>query len=104
MILANKSSTKIIYLMVWGLHDGVTVQKLNGEYVFYSYLDYLLKIYSGTLYMADKLDLMIAPAGWAWRRIRDEYPAIELFSADNAHPSYPSWVLAAPAGVMSGKL
>ncbi len=87
-ILANNSSTKIIYLMVWGLRDGVTVLELNGEYVFYSYLDYMLKIYHGALYIADRLDLLIAPAGWAWRQTRNERPALELFSSDKAHPSY----------------
>ena len=88
VIFDNCSNTKIIYLMVWGLRNGVNIQELNGEFVYYSYLDYINKIYNGTLYIADETDLIISPVGWAWKEVRNQYPEIELFSSDNAHPGY----------------
>jgi len=88
IIYKNCISTKIIYLMVWGLRNGVTIQELSGETVYYSYLDYLNKIYNGTLYIANEMDIIISPVGWAWKEIRNQYPEIELFSSDNAHPGY----------------
>ena len=87
-ILNNNSSTKIIYLMVWGLRNGRTLTELNGEIVTYSYTEYMQKIYDGTLYVANETDLIISPAGWTWKEVRDNHPEIELFSSDNAHPSY----------------
>ena len=88
IIAENNESTKIIYQMIWGLRNGVNVQELNGEFVYYSYWDYIVKIYNGTIYIADNKNLIISPVGWAWRQCRMENPEIELFSSDNAHPSY----------------
>ena len=78
IINSNYSNTKMIYLMVWGLRNGVNIQELNGEMVYYSYLDYINKIYDGTLYIADEMKMVISPVGWAWKNVRQEYPNIEL--------------------------
>ena len=91
VIKTNCASTKIIYEMIWGLKDGVTV---SGE-GYYSYLDYINKIYNGTLYIADEMDLIIAPVGWAWKSVINQNPNIELFSGDKAHPSLKGSYLAA---------
>lgn len=87
-ILSNNSSSEIIYKMVWGLRNGVTVEELNGEIVYYSYEEYMDKIYDGTLYVANQVGLAISPVGWTWKKVRQEHPDIELFGSDNAHPSY----------------
>ncbi len=87
-ILDNNPYTEIIYQMVWGLRDGVRIQELNGQWVTYSYEEYMDKIYTGTLYLANELDLGISPVGWTWKEIRTVHPEIELFSSDKAHPSY----------------
>ncbi len=87
----NCSSSKIIYEMIWGLRNGVYIQ---GE-GYYSYEDYINKIYEGTLYFSNELNLTIAPVGWAWRQCRQNMPDLELFTADNAHPAYPGSYLGA---------
>ena len=87
----NCATTKIIYEMIWGLRDGVNIQ---GE-GYYSYEQYINKIYDGTLYIANELDLIIGPVGWAWRKCRQDRPDIELFSSDKAHPAYPGSYLGA---------
>jgi len=95
MIHESSPSAQIVYLMVWGLRNGIRIQELDGQMVYYSFETYAQKIYDGTLHLAQKLDLVIAPAGQAWCRVRDQYPDIELFSSDNAHPSkYGSYLCA----------
>ena len=89
----NCSTTKIIYEMIWGLRDGVNIQ---GE-GYYTYKQYIKKIYDGTLYIANELNLIIAPVGWAWQQSRQERPNLELFSSDKAHPAYPGSYLGACA-------
>jgi hypothetical protein len=87
-ILSNSGSTEIIYKMVWGLRNGVTVLELNGQLVYYSYEAYMQKIYNGTLYIAHQTGVVISPVGWTWKEVRSKYPDVELFASDNAHPSY----------------
>ena len=95
MVLDNSSKTKIIYFMPWGIRNGVNIQELNGEFVFYSYNVYMNKIYDGVLYLADKMNLVIAPVGWVWSKVRAEKSEIELFAADKAHPSFKGSYLSA---------
>jgi hypothetical protein len=89
IILQNNPASQIIYTMIWGLRDGVTVLELNGQYVYYSYEEYMNKIYEGTLFVADATNLMIAPVGWAWYSAVLDDPANKplLFDSDGAHPS-----------------
>jgi len=86
-IHANNPNTKIIYEMIWGLRDGY--------YGWYTYGEYIYLIYNGTLYIADQLDLIVAPVGWAWKKCKSLNPEIELFAADKAHPTYPGSYLGA---------
>lgn len=89
IILLNNPSSQIIYTMIWGLRDGVTVLELNGQYIYYSYEEYMKKIYAGTLFVANATNLMIAPVGWAWYSavLDDASNKPLLFASDGAHPS-----------------
>jgi hypothetical protein len=83
VIHGNNPSTEIIYEMIWGLKNGVNVP---GEQ-YYTYEEYMDKIYNGTLYIANRMDMMIAPVGSAWQRAREERPELDLFARDEAHPA-----------------
>ena len=37
----------------------------------------------------------VSPVGMAWKRVREEYPEIELYTPDESHPSYAGSYLAA---------
>ena len=89
IISQNNSSTQIIYTMIWGLRDGITLQELNGSIVNYSYDDYMHKIYDGTIYIAKATKVMIAPVGWAWHAAisADVAKKMLLFDADKTHPA-----------------
>ncbi len=96
-IKRNNEKTKIIYLMVWSLRDGWNGIELNGEKVFYSYEEYMNKIYNGTIYISEQCDVIIAPVGWIWKHIIEEKPEIKsnLFAPDGAHPAlYGSYITA----------
>lgn len=82
-IRSNHSESKVIYQMVFGLENGVDIPN-EGKY---SYEEYMNKIYTGTLYIANQLNLQIAPVGWAWKTARAEKSDIVLFAADGAHPA-----------------
>jgi PKD repeat protein len=38
-------------------------------------------------FMAEENEAILSPVGAVWRYIRDNYPTIELYSADGSHPS-----------------
>lgn len=81
MIHDNNPNTKIIFFMDWAMKNGVTY---NGTT--YTYFEFQDMIYEGTLEVADDLDMMIAPIGWAWKKSISEHPEIDLFHPDLAHP------------------
>lgn len=79
----------ILYFMVWGLRDGVSIQEIHGEFVHYSYSDYMAKIKTGTMYIASHTQVAIAPIGVAWEKLinlESSYKEL-LFGADKAHPA-----------------
>jgi hypothetical protein len=82
MIHDNCPTTKTIFFMDWAMKDGVY---WNGQT--YSYDDFQQRIASGTKIMADQLDMIIAPIGWAFKSVIDDRDDIELFHYDKAHPS-----------------
>lgn len=82
-IRSNCSKSKVIYQMIFGLENGVTIQ---GEGT-YTYEEYINKIYAGTLYIANHLNLQVAPVGWAWKQAIEKNPNIDLFAGDGAHPA-----------------
>ncbi|UYP44616.1 hypothetical protein NEF87_000901 [Candidatus Lokiarchaeum ossiferum] len=79
----------ILYFMVWGLRDGVSIQEIHGEFVHYSYSDYMTKIKTGTMYIASHTQVAIVPIGVAWENLigQDQSYKNKLFGADNAHPA-----------------
>ena len=87
-ILSNHPQTRIIYLMVWGIKDGVTIRELNGELVYYSYETYAKKIDDGTLFIKHQCKIDIAPVGRIWAQIIAVRPELAdfLFDLDGAHP------------------
>lgn len=90
IIKTNNSETKIIFFMDWAMKNGV-----NQNGTFYTYNQYQQKIYDATLEIADSKDMLVAPIGAAWKTVRDSGKNIELYAADNGHPSLPGSYLGA---------
>ncbi len=84
-ILKNCDSTKIVFCMPWAFEDGMTWVKGWTD----DYTDMQLEIYNNTLIWAKKLDILIAPVGWAWNTVLEEkeFPLHYLHKSDWNHPT-----------------
>lgn len=82
-IYANNPTTKILYFMPYANKNGY-----DYSFVHISYQEHQLNINVGTKLYAERADLMIAPLGQAWSYVRAERPDLELYHADEQHPSY----------------
>ncbi len=87
----NKCAETIFY-MTWGRKNGDSVLcekytlKYNWpHYCTYGSMDSMLRYRYQQ--MADSNNGVVAPAGSVWRYIRAKYPSIELYDADESHPS-----------------
>ncbi|MFC2135240.1 DUF4886 domain-containing protein [Bacteroidota bacterium] len=91
-IHSNHAGTKIVFLMPWAFEDGM---------VWYNgwtddYFDMQQIIYDKTLQMADNIDFIIAPVGWAFKPVMEENNQLHyLYLSDYNHPSVKGTYLAA---------
>lgn len=81
-VYANAPCSQVVYFMTWGRQNGdpqwdsiSTFDKMN------------TRLRNAYLRIADSSKASVAPAGPAWKYVRDNYPTINLFSADGSHPS-----------------
>jgi hypothetical protein len=79
-----------MYFMTWGRQNGDpqwdsinTFDKMN------------LRLRNAYLRISDSAEASVAPIGVAWKYVRDNYPAINLYSGDGSHPSLEGTYLAA---------
>lgn len=84
-ILANHDSTKIVFCLPWAFEDGMAWKEGWTDL----YPEMQQKIYDNTRKYANEIGLVIAPVGWAWRRVLMEknYPLHYLHMSDWNHPS-----------------
>lgn len=78
--------TKTVFYVTWGRENGDSV---NGQ-IFppvatYEGMDSLLTLRYTNI--ADSVHAYLSPVGPLWHVIRDNYPGIELYQADQSHPS-----------------
>lgn len=90
-IWANNSCGNVMYYMTWGRQNGDsqwseinTFEKMN------------TRLYNAYMRMADSSDRsMVSPVGRVWSYVRANYPTINLYNADQSHPSLEGTYLAA---------
>jgi hypothetical protein len=83
-IKENDQDTRAAYMMAWAYEDGVEWQ--NGESETFEEMQQ--EIYDNTVAWADSLDLVVAPAGWAWREVlKTRTEPHYLHSVDLSHPN-----------------
>ena len=82
----QNSCTETVFYMTWGRKNGDASNCANWPPVCtYSGMDDLLN--ERYRFMAEENEAILSPVGAVWRYIRDNYPSIELYSADGSHPS-----------------
>lgn len=100
-ILANDSCTQPIFYMTWGRQNGDASNCATWPPVCtYEGMQALLR--ERYLQMAFDNDAFAAPAGVAWKHVREQYPMLNLYQADGSHPSVAGTYLV--ANVMYGTM
>jgi hypothetical protein len=86
LINVANSCTETVFYMTWGRKNGDASNCPNWPPVCtYSGMDSLLRLRYQD--MANTNNALVSPVGAVWRYIRNNYPNIELYSADESHPS-----------------
>ncbi len=78
--------TETVFYMTWGRKNGDASNCPNWPPICtYSGMDSLLRMRYEN--MANTNSALVSPVGAVWRYIRNNFPGIELYSADESHPS-----------------
>ncbi len=96
LVKAADSCTKTVFYMTWGRKNG---DQMNCAFFpplcTYLGMDSLLQLrYS---IMADNNGAVLAPVAKVWRQVRAQHPSLELYDADESHPSLKGSFAAAAA-------
>lgn len=87
---SNNYCSQTILFMTWGRQNGDpqwdSISTYNGMQE---------RLTNATVRMADSIEASVSAVGVAWKYVRDNYPSINLYSADGSHPSYEGTYLAA---------
>jgi len=86
IINAHNPCGETVFFMTWGRKNGDASNCATWPPVCtYEGMDSLLNLRYRM--MADSNDAILSPVGAVWHYIRQNYPAIELYNADESHPS-----------------
>ena len=89
-VYSSNECSQVNYYMTWGRQVGDpqwdsinTFDKMN------------TRLRNAYLRIADSTNASVSPVGVAWKYVRDNYPAINLYAGDGSHPSLEGSYLAA---------
>ena len=83
LILENNAATKIFYFLPWSVKSEININLKN-----YSFEEFQKLLRDGTVQIANQMNIKVAPVGWAWYKVIQDRPEIELYALDGAHPSF----------------
>lgn len=94
LITANNPCGETVFYMTWGRKNGDASNCPTWPPVctFVGMNDLLSQRYHT---MATQNDAILSPVGAVWKYVRQQYPSIELYNADESHPSLAGSYLAA---------
>ena len=93
-ILMNDSCTQPVFYMTWGRKNG-DASNCGSWPPVCTYEGMQQRLRESYLEMAYANDAFAAPIGMAWKKVRETHPFIELYNADESHPSPEGTYLAA---------
>ena len=89
-VYTNNYCSEVMLFMTWGRKYG------DPQWGPISTFDGMnARLRSAYMRMADSVNGSVSPVGVAWKYVRDNYPTIDLYTADGSHPSYEGSYLAA---------
>ncbi len=93
-IRSNTSCGTPLFFMTWGRKNG-DASNCAAYPPICTYEGMQQRLRESYMEMASTNQGRVAPVGVAWKRVREEYPEIELYTQDESHPSYAGSYLAA---------
>ena len=93
-IEANDECTWPVFYMTWGRENGDALNCPDFPFMC-SYEGMQQGLRDNYVSLADSNDGYAAPVGVAWKQVRDTHPLIDLYQADESHPSPEGTYLAA---------
>ena len=93
-ITAHNPCAETVFFMTWGRKNGDQTNCATYPPLC-TYTGMQARLRSSYLLMADENQGICTPVGAAWQVVRDSFPLIELYNADESHPSYAGSYLAA---------
>jgi len=89
-VYANNFCTDVMFYMTWGRENGDPQwQPIS------TYDGMQQRLRDAYMRFADSVQGSVSPVGMAWKHVRDNYPAIQLYAGDGSHPSLEGSYLAA---------
>ena len=86
----NNFCSEVMMFMTWGRENGDPSWAPNSTFEGMN-----SRLRAAYIRMADSVQGSVSPVGSAWKYVRDNYPSINLYQADESHPSYEGSYLAA---------
>ena len=93
-IRSNTSCGTPLFYMTWGRKNG-DASNCAAYPPICTYEGMQQRLRESYMEMASTNEGRVSPVGVAWKRVREEYPEIELYTPDESHPSYAGSYLAA---------
>lgn len=93
-IVSNNTCTETMFFMTWGRKNGDQSNCANYAPLC-TYDGMQQRLRQSYLEMAVENNAAVAPVGMAWKKTRADFPAIELYTADESHPNINGSYLAA---------
>ena len=90
----NTSCGTPLFFMTWGRKNG-DASNCAAYPPICTYEGMQQRLRESYMEMASTNQGRVSPVGVAWKRVREEYPEIELYTPDESHPSYAGSYLAA---------
>ncbi len=94
LILANDSCTETVFYMTWGRQNG-DASNCAAYPPICTYDGMQQRLRESYMEMGLNNHATVSPVGVAWKNMRDTYPTINLYQADQSHPSVYGTYLAA---------
>lgn len=88
MVHKNNNCTQTMFMMTWA-HANGDVANCAVYPVICTYEGMQQRLRDSYIEMTKNNNAIVAPVGAAWKMVRDSFPSINLYQADNIHPSLP---------------
>lgn len=93
-IKANNACTKAMFYMTWGREYG-DASNCGAYPPICTYDGMQQRLRESYLEMTTENEAECAPVGMAWKKVREDFPVINLYAGDSSHPSLEGSYLAA---------